>query len=147
MLLFSKFQGSVLPVFFSSNALLEKGQRRGLKFKPPKEFRSLQDSNNFEFLEFIPKGDDEHNWSEIITSSVFVGKSIKSADFTTIMRENIIQNAADPKVLEENILQKESYEIATLAIAYTNKGRREVVRIKAFLRPLDCSAISVCGCG
>lgn len=134
----------LLPV----NILEEKGARINLQVNTPKEFKCLQkeaflkDATSIApMLEFIPKKDNENNWSEILTSHTYIGKSLKADELISYMKENFVKNSTDPKILEEKTTQGDSFDIVTITIAYTHNGRREVVRIKAFSGPADCVSI------
>ncbi|MCE3230327.1 MAG: hypothetical protein K0R52_255 [Alphaproteobacteria bacterium] len=144
---------------FPINCVGEQGTHIYLQFNSPKGFRCLQqelvskalglngsDSNNIGLLEtvpieFIPKDDSESSWSKIITFNMFIGKSVKADLLVSNMKEAIINNSKESKILEENKSQNDSFETANLAIAYTHNGRREVVRVVAFSGPLDCISI------
>ena len=125
----------------------EEGRRTNLKLMIPSKFRCLQqdkisnNSNLPENLEFIPQNDDEYNWSRIITSTAYVGKSIKAKDLIFHMKSMFLQNSVDLRILEESTSQIDSIETAILSIIYTHKGRREFVRIKAFSGLFDCASV------
>lgn len=97
--------------------------------------------NDLELLEFIPEDEDENNWSKIITTNLFLGKSVKADGFVQYMKETIVKIAKDSKILEENKTQADSFETATTTIAYTYNGHREVMRVIAYSGPLDCTSI------
>lgn len=138
---------NVSTFLFPINTLAEKGARTQLSFSPPKGFRCLQKENllkglnDLKMLEFIPEADNENSWSEIITSNVYVGKAVKANNLVSYIKKNIVEVSPEKRILEESTAQTNFFETATLTIAYTDKGRREVVRIKAFSGPADCISI------
>ena len=136
----------LLPV----NTLGEKGTRINLQFNFPKGFRCLQgekfkdpqDLDDLALLEFIPEGERVDNWSEIITSNVFLGKSVKAGNLVEHIKENIVKIAENVKILEEESKTDDAaFETATVALAYTHNGRREVMRAVAYSGPADCTSI------
>ncbi|RYE05693.1 MAG: hypothetical protein EOP33_00250 [Rickettsiaceae bacterium] len=145
--LYAQTQNYAHSFSFPVDVTKEQGMRTQLILNIPKEFRCLQEDqilsspNYHGILEFIPQNDDEYKWSKIITSNSYAGKSIKAQDLIAFMKNNFLQNATDVKIIEENVSQFNAIESAIISMIYTYKGRRELIRVKAFSGSFDCASV------
>lgn len=128
----------LLPV----NAALPVKSRINLVVSIPEDFHSLvsiEKMMSANMVEFIPKTDkDINHWSEIITVFKFIGSGLKAS----YVRDHLINSFmrdAGTRVLESTQKDHGSYSEATVMMAYSDKGRKEIILAKYYSGPYDCS--------
>ncbi len=126
----------ILPV----NALVR--PRLHLLVEIPEDFQSvlpLETMVNRTMNEFIPKSDkDVNHWTEIITTNIILRQRVSAKSLVDILRKQI-STGGNAKLLDSSQQNYKNYSVATFTMAYTHKGRREIVFGKYLSGPLDCS--------
>lgn len=118
------------------------GKGLNLVIEIPKSFCCIQENIASPMLEFVPKSEKRSNkWSELITTTVIVGKYITATDLLFAIRDGILQDKSlsAQKIVEESLEQKSEYTTITLVMTYTNKNRKELVFARYFSGPADCA--------
>ncbi|AIK95745.1 hypothetical protein [Candidatus Odyssella acanthamoebae] len=109
-----------------------------LILKVPKDFKPLQPlDGSSHLLEFIPRGDDQFNWSEILTANIIVGKALQADTLLKIMVEDLKVNAGAIEILKMRVEKYDHYTMAEAALIYQQKGREDVVYFRAYSGPFD----------
>ena len=117
--------------------------KTSLSIKIPEDFRPLQTLDQGyknHMFEYVPKSDDENKWTQIITSSLFVGIKKSASDFTSIMKSEF-KKAPQAKLLDESTNEKDDYQVSSLGFSYEDKARKEVVYMRYYSGPDDLSGI------
>lgn len=119
-----------------------KRPRVNLKVEVPKGFKSLQSINDFSkqenyMIEYIPEKDISSNWSEIITVNKFIGHKISANKFTDLLKENLIQNSKNGKILIEKSTNEQGIEISWFFLKYTHQNVQEIVGTTYYSGPYD----------
>jgi len=122
------------------NAALSKGKKTHLVIKIPKGYKFLQDDLRAEMLEFIPENDeDPYKWSEIITTYSLVGHRIKAKQCVQITTDCVKRSSIINKIFNPSSEDLQKYSTSSVTISYKNNGRKELVYMKYFSGPFDCS--------
>jgi hypothetical protein len=108
-----------------------------LMVEVPKNFKKLENPIN-DLIEFVPSRDKSpYAWSEIITIRSFLGKHLKANEIVKSISKELERTVQNVSVLEENYSSHGKYEEGYALIIYSNKSRRELLRIYAASGPYD----------
>jgi len=105
-----------------------------------KQYKSLQ-KLPAKLMEFIPEGDDDYKWSQIITLNMLAGLKAPASTFLSKIKEGMKTQATNFNLLEESSKNMDNYEVATLGAAYEVNGRKEVVYMRYYSGPADLAGI------
>ena len=112
-----------------------------LSIRIDKNYKSLQKDLNPKFMEFIPKGDDDNKWSQIITLQSLVGVHVSASAFLDKVKTGMKAQATSFKLLEENSKDMKDYSVASFGATYETNGRKEVVFMQYYSGPADIAGI------
>lgn len=110
----------------------------------PKGYESLQPFSEWSeatLIEFVPKGEDGENWSEIITINKYVGHTLAADELIRFLKSHILYKVENGKVWKEENEEKDSYQYAILGLTYNYNKRHEVFGVRAYTGPYDGVAI------
>ncbi|OJW54019.1 MAG: hypothetical protein BGO67_08115 [Alphaproteobacteria bacterium 41-28] len=124
----------LLPI----NHLSEK--RISLVVNIPKKYKPLGTFPS-QSMEFIPEGDDEQKYSQIITINVFAGTGVSASTFLDKIKSGMESETPSFKLLKEDKKDEGSYTMASLAATYEQHGRNEIVYMRYFSGPADLCGI------
>lgn len=102
--------------------------------------QSMEEWSSSPLIEFVPKGEDGENWSEIITINKFIGEKISASAFIAALSNRLaakVQNAKwDYKTHTSDAVTK-----ATLFISYDYNRIHEVMGALYYSGPYDCVGV------
>lgn len=110
----------------------------------PENFVAIQPPETWvqsSIVEFIPKGEDENNWSEIITIHKFLGTQISATAFSAKLKDYMIAQSTNSNVLKIDDSTEDSYQRALLGLAYDYNGKHEVIGSLYYSGPADCVGV------
>lgn len=115
-----------------------------LLVKIPEGFESIQPFDQWEnaaMIEFIPKGEDKNNWSEIVTVHKFLNKGISASDLSKGIAEYISKQSKDYKVLKNLDATENGYVMSGKVLSYNFQEKNEVLGYKYYSGPADCVGV------
>lgn len=136
-----ELSGQIMPINW-----LQKEQIN-LFVQIPKTFKSAQPMDFRPMREFILQTDvDVNHWSEIITTTVYIGCRFSAANIATLIRNGISSTATDVHLIVFSTRSHGRYDSAELIMTYTHHARRELLHAHYFSGPADCSGAqySIC---
>ncbi len=93
------------------------------------------------FMEFIPQGGSENNWSEILTVQTLVGVRASAADFLGKLKTAMKEKATTFKLLQEDSKDMKTYTMSSFGAVYETGGRKEVVYMRYYSGPADLCGV------
>lgn len=122
-----------LPVDWTEN------RKQDLAVIIPKSYVSLQPEAEWgkaPLIEFIPAGETDYGWSEIITMQTLVAQRISAVALT----EKVLQDFA--RVVKIDTLYQEKTQTMALYICkYVHQGKQEMIGLKYLSGPVDCAGV------
>ncbi len=117
-----------------------------LEVSIPPGFISLQpfeawSDEKITFIEFVPKGEDGENWTEIITINKHIGKKISADILLDLTKKGLLSNEENGNTLKEEVSKQPSYTQAKLTLSYDYKGKHEIVGFLYYSGPYDCVGV------
>lgn len=128
----------LLPISWSSDV------QCNLSVTIPPNFRSLIPMSQWDqatMVEFIPEGESENTWSEIITISKLIGQRISASQITQHLEKTLPTKSTNFKVIESSAVKEPLYVRATLEVSYNNAGNHEILSCRYYSGPYDCAGI------
>ena len=119
------------------------GKRQNLVVTIPKGYRSIQPPSEWTkapVVEFIPQGEGDHAWSEIITTQRLAGARASADKVVQVIRQNMAATATNIHVVMSTA-SKRSYQMAFYILKYRHQGREEMMGMQYFSGPHDCSGV------
>jgi len=110
----------------------------------PKGFVPLQPVSEWEkapLIEFIPKGEKNNSWTEIISINKFIGKKIAADAFVAALRDQLFSKTQNGQILEESIEKMSNYIKAMFLLSYDFQDKHEVIEVIYYSGPFDCVGI------
>ncbi|QLH35919.1 MAG: hypothetical protein HWD61_07055 [Parachlamydiaceae bacterium] len=92
-------------------------------------------------IEFIPKGESQDNWSEIITIHKLIGKKINAAMMIDTLKSSILSQTKNGKIWKGSLTRKDAYLFGSLGLSYDLNGRHEILGCRYYSGPYDCVGI------
>ena len=90
--------------------------------------------------EFFPKKDKSiNNWSEIITTKVYVGQRLTAKQVVDFIKNGILNDATASKVIKTQDNTLKNYATSEFSMVYTYQGKREVIFAKYYSGQYDCA--------
>ncbi|MBX3487411.1 MAG: hypothetical protein KF798_05880 [Candidatus Paracaedibacteraceae bacterium] len=100
----------------------------------------LSNEKDTSICEFIPQGEMAASRSEIITTQLIVGKSLTAKNMVDGLRKNL-SLYCNGEVLSQSVTELKSYQTSELAMVHMYNCKREVVYVRYFSGPYDCTGI------
>jgi hypothetical protein len=99
------------------------------------------------FFEFVPKQEDEENWSHYITLKAY--QFAENSDLPSNLSESLImalknfshENCVKHHVYEEKIEKTNYYDVLSLGLGCTNDGQEAVSYVRYYLSPETLSGV------
>ncbi|HEY5234951.1 MAG TPA: hypothetical protein VIJ14_02135 [Rhabdochlamydiaceae bacterium] len=126
----------ILPVDWSTKT------HRNLCVDIPISYKSLQAPSTWDtapLIEFIPKGENEDSWSEIITIQNLIESQIQAKQMTSTLIENISRAAKTTVLFQQTTFTKN--EKSVFIIKYKHNGKEEVLGAQYLSGPFDCVGV------
>lgn len=124
--------------------LLPVTEKSDLSVSVPKGYKSLTppaDWAKAPIIEFIPEGESDTNWTEIVTVSKFSGAALPADRVTDLIGRSIGLKAKNVETWMDEKEEAEDVKTALLGLTYDYEGKREVLGMKYLSGPLDCSGV------
>lgn len=110
----------------------------------PQGYQSLQPISSWDkgpLVEFVPKGENGNDWSEIVTIHKIIGRGVFANQITDSLLKTIPAQASQSHIV---INEKSSHDfglITEIIISYSYQGQKEVLGAKYFSGPFDCVGV------
>ncbi len=117
-------------------------KHRDLSVKIPKGYKSLQPASTWDkapLIEFIPHGEKQTGWSEMITIQKLTGRDLSADRFVNLLIQQISNQVKTTLLFRENA--KDKYQTVVFALKYTHNGNEEILGGKYLSGPHDCQGI------
>lgn len=119
------------------------GKRHNLIVTIPKGYRSIQPPSEWTqapVIEFIPQGEGDYTWSEIITTQRLTGDRISADRMVQTIRQNVTATATNVHVVCATA-SKIPHQMAFVVLQYRHQGRQEMMGVQYFSGPHDCGGV------
>lgn len=117
----------------------------GLVVTIPQGFKPLVPQGELDasatLQEYIPENETAENWTEIISVSKYIGKSIGAIKLLGEIKTQMLAKATNGKVWIESNAVKPNYQQASLGIQYDYQGKHEVMGAHYYSGPYDCVGV------
>lgn len=126
----------MLPINWSSEG------KCNLAVTIPEGYRSLQKESSWQnssIIEFIPQGEADYEWSEIITINKFIGKKITAEEMISALKSTF--ERVKGKTWREKSSKEKFYTLAELEASYNFQGKPELVGCRYYSGPNDCVGV------
>lgn len=126
----------MLPIHWAS------ANRCNLAVTIPEGYRSLQKQSSWQnspLIEFIPKGESDYDWSEIITINKLIGQRVQATDMVNSLKATY--EKVKGKIWAEKTSKEASYTYAQLDVSYDSQGKHEVAGCRYYSGPNDCVGV------
>lgn len=112
----------------------------------PDGFRCLQTAAELStpgniIAEFVPQGDDDYEWTQIITGITIKNSHISAEDLIKYMQKKFIERASAVTIVDSTTEEHSDYQQACTTIDYSNKKRHEIVYMCYYCGPNNCAGI------
>lgn len=110
----------------------------------PTGFRSLQPLAKWKestIIEFIPEGESDSSWSEIITVNKIIGQRISATQITNHLEKTLPTKSFNFEVIASSAVKEPSYLRSNLDVSYDNEGKHEVLSCRYYSGPYDCAGV------
>lgn len=92
-------------------------------------------------IEFVPKGEDGENWTEIISINKLIGRKVSADILLDLVKKGLMKNLENVKILKEEVSKQPSYIQAKSILSYNDKDKHEIVGLLYYSGPYDCGGV------
>lgn len=90
---------------------------------------------------FVPNGENNSNWTEIISINKFVGQQVQIALLMMLLKKEITIKTTNFKTLNETSKVESNYAYGGFIMSYDLEDKHEVMGIRYYAGPFECVGV------